>query len=135
MSLIVNPKSNPVPILVVGSLTNQVAPLQNDGSGHYYTSQPIDLTDMDIMQIIMPVTWLPSVISFRTSDSQYGIYQPLYDDGGNEIKINVSAGNNIAVSNNAAVLAGLSWVKINSGSNSSLVDQTAARSIKISGKM
>ncbi len=122
-------------VALSGSITEVQATLQNDGSGHYYTSAPINLTNIEILWLIMPAAWVAAVISFQTSDSQTGTFQPLYDDSGNEIQLTVAAGHNIACVNNAIACAGFAWVKLNSGSNSALVDQTAARTISVLGKM
>jgi hypothetical protein len=92
---------------LAGSITE--VPVTFTGSA---TSAAVNLTSMEIMQILVPGSFGGGgTLTLLTSDSQGGIYLPLYDDQGNQIAITIAAGQNTAIVNSAIALASLGWTK------------------------
>ncbi len=121
---------------VVAQLTgNSVVKTFTIAAGATGLSDAVDLTGVQIAQIIMPADWVTANLTLQTCDTEDGTYQDLYDDTGAEVVITAAADKNTAVNHNALNLAGITWCKLRSGTSATPVDQTASRTIKIIGKI
>ncbi|MDR3560479.1 MAG: hypothetical protein P4N59_03410 [Negativicutes bacterium] len=97
-------------------------------------SDEIDLGNEQLVAIQMPTGWDAANISFQASmalAANGGIYQDLYNDGGNEVIVVAAASRCIAINAAALSIAPLRYIRIRSGSTGTPVNQTAARILSL----
>ncbi|MDR3564784.1 MAG: hypothetical protein P4N59_25595 [Negativicutes bacterium] len=94
-------------------------------------SPGINIEGYELLAIQMPAAWDAANISFRAASTISGVYQDLYNDGGNEVAVAAAANRCIAVAAAAMSLAPLQFIQIRSGSAGTPVNQTASRTLTL----
>jgi hypothetical protein len=80
---------------------------------------------------IMPAVWTAAPLTFQVSDDAGVTWNDLYDDTGAEVKATATtAGRRIAILN-LAPFAGVTFLKVRSGTGAAPVNQTAAAVLQI----
>lgn len=95
-------------------------------------STTIDMSRYVLAAIVMPSAWTTAAITFLAAARKGDTFVPVYDDAGTEVTIpsTVALPDRIIV--NKAVLeqlAGLTYLRLRSGTNASPVSQAADRTI------
>lgn len=92
-------------------------------------SGAIDVGDGGLMALQLSSTWVTASITFQASSDLNGTYVEAVDSNATAISISsIAASQYIAL--NAAVFAGMRYIKIRSGTAGSPVTQTTAQNIK-----
>jgi hypothetical protein len=79
---------------------------------------------LEIVGCVMPAGWDTATITFQGS-MDGATWQNLYDETGGEVTLQAAAGRYIVVP--PALMAGLPWVRVRSGTSGTPVNQTADR--------
>ncbi len=112
-------------------ILNQTAVIANGES----LSGELDLKGCNLFGLIMPTAWTTANLTFQVSNVSGGTFQNLYDDGGNEVTVAAAASRNIAIDISALKIAPWRYLKIRSGTSGTAVNQGAARTITLVGKV
>ena len=78
------------------------------------TSGAVNLEHFKIFVLHIPASFLGTSMTFTSSPTKSGTYQPLMDDAGNAISITVAADDSVAITDSvkSMALAGAGWVKL-----------------------
>jgi hypothetical protein len=90
-------------------------------------SGEINIGGYSTVEIQMPSSWDAANFTFQSSNASGGTYQNMYDDAGTEVTVNAVASRNMTTTK----LQGAVYIKIRSGTSSTAVNQTAARTITL----
>ncbi len=95
-------------------------------------SDALDLKGYGLTGFQMPTSWTTANLTFQVSVDGT-TYQNLYDDLGNEVTVTAAASRFIRV--DPALFVGFEKIKVRSGTSGSAVNQAAARSIVVQGRV
>ena len=93
-------------------------------------SGSLDTEGYPIKGIIMPASWDTANLTFQASVDGTNWFN-LYDDNGNEVVIQAAANRAIAIDSYAGSLAPFRYLKIQSGTSATPVNQTANRVLTV----
>lgn len=79
--------------------------------------------------IVMPAGWDTAQITIRAAFEENGTYEPCFSRDGGEYVVITAAGRYVPIV--WTELAGLRWIRLRSGVNSTPVNQTADRALTI----
>lgn len=86
----------------------------------------IQSNSLEIVGLSMSAGWDAASITLQGS-LDGTTWQNLYDDSGSEVTLSVAAGRYVAIP--PALLAGVPWLRVRSGTSGTPVNQTADRSL------
>lgn len=95
-------------------------------------SNEIDLRETKSAMLYMPSAWTTANITFQAAEESIlkgGTFLDLYDDAGVEVNIAVAASRAIGIDISALKLLAVQWLMLRSGTTSTPVAQTAARTL------
>lgn len=109
---------------IKSSTSTATATIALDGN----LSAEVDLGGYTLAAISMPAAWDAANLTFQAATATGGTFQNVYDSAGNELTVTAAAS---YVITDIPELAPLRFIKIRSGTSSSPVTQTAARTITL----
>lgn len=85
-----------------------------------------------LLGIAMPESWTVANLTFQVSHNDGITFYDFYDDGGNEVTVTADESRFIALT--PRIWAGVSHIKVRSGTSGTPVNQAATRSLILMGR-